>query len=288
MISLVRPFSNETIPFIVQVGVGGTGSNVVQLVSQMLSITGKHHVYVLTDPDLIEEKNKGNQLFIDGEEGLPKAEVLAERYSQSFGLNLWSYTNHYIESVEALKSLFQVDYTNALEATSYYLPILVGCVDNNYSRKIMNQFFDNVPTCIYIDAGNESVEVPSDWQTRPIEQWNEAEKEAYYNSGYSGQVVVGVKIDNKVLQEPVVKMFPDILEDTDTIAPSELSCAELSASEPQRLITNKFAALSIANVIQEILFEKNITHHMTLFHAKKGYMRSIKKQECEDLLNGQI
>ena len=95
---------------------------------------------------------------------------------------------------------------------------------------------------------------------------------------------MGVKINNEVLQEPVAHLVPDILEDIDTIAPSELSCADLSASDPQRLITNKFASLAVSNFVQEILFEKTVSNQMTLFHARKGYMRSIEKQTQEDFI----
>lgn len=275
---------NRLIPFIVQIGTGGTGGYVVQHVSQMLSTLNREHVYILADPDVIESKNLGNQLFLEEEVGLNKADVLAERYSHSFGLNLWSNSEKYIETIDDLKNLFQIDYAPALDTSNRYLPILIGCVDNNYSRKIMNDFFQCVPTLIYIDAGNESVEVPVGWQTTPQYQWTNEEKEQYANSGYSGQVVVGVKKDGKVLQNPVAGVYPDILEDNDSIAPSELSCAELSSSEPQRIITNKFASLAVVNALQEIISEQCVTYHITLFHAKKGYMRSIERIEDEEII----
>ncbi|RKJ73745.1 thiamine biosynthesis protein ThiF [Butyricicoccus sp. 1XD8-22] len=274
---------SHLVPFIVQIGTGGTGTYTTQHLAQMLGTLGKKHVYVLADPDQIERKNLKNQLFLEEEIGLPKAEVLAERYSQSFNLNIWSHTEKYIETVEDLKNLFVVDYASALTSTNYYLPILIGCVDNNFSRQIMNEFFEAVPSLIYIDAGNESVQVPSDWLTRPMEQWTDEEKEAYANSGYSGQVVIGVKKDNEVLQEPLAQKFPDVLSDTDSIAPSEVSCSDLSASEPQRLITNKFASLAVLNAVQEIVYESSITNHITHFHSKQGYMRSVQRQEKDDL-----
>lgn len=152
-----------------------------------------------------------------------------------------------------------------------------------FSRQIMNEFFEDVPTIIYIDAGNESVIVPSDWLTRPMNQWTDEEIAAYSSSGYSGQVVIGAKKEHQLLQEPMAQKYPDVLTDTDSVAPSELSCTLLSASEPQRIITNKFASLAVVNALQEILFEGSITHHIIHFHAKEGYMRSLQRQEKDDL-----
>jgi len=281
---MINGFYSHLRPFIVQIGTGGTGGYIVQHVAQMLGSLGREHVYVLADPDQIEKKNLKNQLFLEEEIGLPKAEVLAERYSQSFGLNLWSNTERYIESVEELMELFKVDYGSALHSPHYYLPILISAVDNNFSRQLFHDFYQSVPNLIYIDSGNESVEVPADWLTRPMNEWTVEEKETYANSGYSGQVVVGVKRDNKVLQEPVADMFPDILTDTDSVAPSALSCSQLSASEPQRIITNKFASLAVVNALQEILYEGTISHQITYFHARRGYMRSIERQEKDELL----
>ena len=86
-------------------------------------------------------------------------------------------------------------------------------------------------------------------------------------------MVTGVKL-NLFKQDPVMDVFPEMFEDTDTLRPSELSCTELSASEPQRLIVNKFAALAIANVLTHIIEEKVITTHITFFHAKKCHIRS--------------
>lgn len=43
-------------PIIVQVGVGGTGSNLAQQVAQMMSLFGQNGYYCLADADDIEKK----------------------------------------------------------------------------------------------------------------------------------------------------------------------------------------------------------------------------------------
>lgn len=271
----------EIFPFICQIGVGGTGGYLVQHIAQLLGTSNTKAAYVIADADVIEEKNLGNQLFLEHEVGLKKADVLASRYSAAYGLDIGSYSGSYIESVEKLRSLFSTEYMNTSVdmKRTLVLPIIIGTVDNNFSRNIMYELFQMM-RCIWIDAGNESTKVPSDWQTRPKSQWNETELKEFNESGWSGQIVTGVNL-NLFKQESVCEVFPDVLEDKDEIRPSELSCTELTASEPQRLIVNKFAALGIANIVTQIVEEKTISNHLTFFHAKKGYMRTTDVQKAE-------
>lgn len=264
-------------PFIVQIGTGGTGGYLVQHIAQLLGTSKSSATYVIADPDGIEEKNLGNQLFLPSEVGLKKADVLAERYSYAYNLDIRSYSEGYIETVEDIKNLFNADYVRKGGYYVQLMPIIIGCVDNNYTRKVINEFFKDHP-CIYIDAGNEATVVPADWQRRPKEEWTEEELKAFKDSGWSGQVVTGINL-NLHKQQSVTEMFPDILEDEDSLKPSALSCTELTASEPQRLIVNKFAALAILNVLTEIVEEYSVSSHVIMFHAKKGYMRSTEAKK---------
>lgn len=270
-------------PYIVQIGTGGTGGYLVQHIAQMLGTSKTPASYMIVDPDVIEEKNLGNQLFLNEEVGLKKSDVLARRYSHAYGIDIGSYSDAFIESVDQLKSLFSTEYLrfpSEMQGRTLFLPIIIGCVDNNFTRQLLNAFFHATKQCVYIDAGNESTTVPADWQQRPKKDWTPEELHAFNNSGWSGQIVTGVKLNNFYLA-PVAEVFPDILEDVDNIRPSELSCTELSASDPQRLIVNKFAALGIASIVSQLLEEQTISTHVTFFHAKKGYMRSIPIQKDE-------
>lgn len=271
----------ELFPFFVQIGTGGTGAYLVQHIAQLLGTSKQKAGYVIADPDTIEPKNLGNQLFLENEVGLKKADVLASRYSAAYGLDIGSYSDSFIEDAKMLRKLFSTEYmdTNINHSNTLILPIVIGCVDNNYTRKIMYEFFKST-RCIYIDSGNESVTVPSDWRTRPKTKWTEEELNAYKESGWSGQVVTGVNL-NLFKQECVAEAFPDVLEDDDEVRPSELSCTELSASDPQRLIVNKFAALAITNILTQIVEERTISSHITFYHAKRGYMRSTDVLKAE-------
>ncbi|MFE7064201.1 ThiF family adenylyltransferase [Sutcliffiella sp. NPDC057660] len=269
------PYNRKTLyPVIVQLGVGGTGSNVAQQLTQMLMMYGKNSIYCLADFDTIEKKNIGNQLFVESNIGKKKADILAKRYSHAYGIQIHSYTKGYVEDVDTLKSLFNTDYINYTGSEVRVLPILLGCVDNNYTRKICHQLFEKVPNLLYIDSGNEHAVVPSDFRTRPKEEWTEDEVRAYHESGWTGQVCAGLKIGGKVILEPVASRYTEILEDNDEIKPSLLSCEELSASDPQRLMTNKMAALAMCSYLSELFECGTISKSLTVFHASKGFMKS--------------
>lgn len=269
--------------YFVQIGTGGTGGYILQHLAQMLGTTNSNiqFSYVVADFDTIEQKNLRNQLFLEDEIGLKKADVLASRYSDAYNIDIGSYSNSYIESVDELMNLFSLEYFDRRPSSSKLIPILIGSVDNNYTRQLMDAFYNKLKDVIYIDAGNESTDVPSDWQTRPKEQWTQEEVEKFNNSGWSGQVVTGVKLNGIVYSKPIAEVFPDILTDTDNIKPSEMSCSELSASEPQRLIVNKFSALAVTTVINEIVENHTISNQLTFFHAKKCYIRSVPVDEVD-------
>jgi hypothetical protein len=265
----------ELYPFIVQIGTGATGSYLVQHIAQMMRIFSTNGLYVVADPDLVEEKNLANQHFLPGEIGQSKAKVLARRYGAAYQVPIGYYDESYIESPEALLQLFNRDYRSVGNRyDALFLPIIVGCVDNHFSRSVMHHSFSRFKNGIYIDVGSDGANVPSDYPQRPKSEWTTEEYQAYRDSGWSGQCVTGVRLNNKVIQAPVADVFPDILEDTGEIRPSELTCSEIISSQPQKLIVNKFASLAVAAVINDILEDGIVNKHITHFHARKGYMRS--------------
>lgn len=269
-------------PYIVQIGTGGTGGYVAQQVAQMLSIFGIAAKYVLADYDVVEDKNLKNQLYIKKDVGRKKAEVLAKRYSAAYEIDIANYSNSYVEDIATIESLFKTDYLGIHSYNVTYLPIIISCVDNNYSRKLFHEYFQQAEgNLLYLDVGNESVTLPEQ-KDKPREEWSKEEVETYNSSGYTGQVVAGLKLGGKVITQPVASLFPDILEDDDEIAPSQLSCTELLASDPQRLITNRYAAMAVSTYLNEIFSEGTLSNHITFFHAKRMYMRTEPIRSIEE------
>ncbi|PGT82202.1 ThiF family adenylyltransferase [Bacillus sp. AFS040349] len=262
-------------PYIVVVGTGGTGGYVVQHVAQMMSIFNMRGHFLITDPDVIEKKNLSNQLFVESDIGKKKADVLARRYRTAYNISISSFSDAYIEDVGMLKSLFNTDY----QAIGYsnevlYLPIIIGCVDNAYTRKVMNDFFHKVGRCLYIDVGNASTEVPKDFRDRPMEKWTDKEKELYAESGWNGQVVCGLKLDGKTILPAPAEVLPDLIDDEGEVAPSQMACSDLMASFPQRLLTNRMAAMAVTTYLNEIFESGTISKQMTFFNAKECFMKS--------------
>lgn len=265
--------------YIVQMGVGGNGSEITRQVSQFLSTSGVPHIYILVDPDEISEKNIRNQIFLKEEVGLKKADVLAERYGSAYeNLNILSFSDKFIESVKDVANLFKPEYldlTNYSRSRMILKPLMIGTVDNAFTRSVLGATFKTFNECIYIDAGNESVTLPHDKLTRDMSEWTEEELAAYKNSGWTGQVVCGYK-SNKYYQPCVTEVLTNILEEANELRPSEMSCQELASSDPQRTIVNRYAALAVLSYLSEIIEEKQITSHITHFHAKAKYMRTEK------------
>jgi hypothetical protein len=283
MIQLLKGSKTRIFPYIVHIGAGANGGYILQQTAQMMNIFGVKGFYLVADPDRIESKNLKNQLFIPKDLGLTKASVLAKRYRTHYEVSLASYDEGYVKTANDLHRLFQyTDYQDAFHYDSLFLPILIGAVDNAFSRKVMHHYFMSQDKLLYIDVGVESAWIPS--HGHPKADWTKDEVERHKKTGYTGQVVVGLRMDGKNILDPIASDSPDILTDEDQVAPSEMSCSDVIASEPQRLITNRFAGLTVAGYLNELFDTATITNHKTYFHAKKQYMRAERVPQNEESL----
>ncbi|CAM4042447.1 ThiF family adenylyltransferase [Paenibacillus alkaliterrae] len=264
--------------YIVMVGCGGNGGYAVQRIAKMMNaFSGVSSFLMLADPDTVEEKNLLRQPFIGTDIGKKKADVLAKRYGGSYGLKIGSYSDTYIESVEQLESLFS--HTDYLKTRDKHLQkVLIGAVDNDFSRKIMNDFFQKSDDLIYIDAGIEGVFLPRG--NREPDEWTDEERQEHIESGYSGQVVVGVKKKGSVILPPLDEVYP--INAKDAIPPSH-SCG-IEPYQPQRMISNENAALQISTVMNELFASDNILVHVVNFNSRTGNCRPTY---VEDVIPGQ-
>lgn len=243
MEKIIFDFSSVTGYNIVVCGVGGTGSNLIPFLTQVVaSSKDKNITITLADGDIVEEKNLKNQKFTQKDIGKPKAEVLAERYKRIYpDLDIYHY-DRYITDVDTLVKLLL---TNKRTYTRYF-PILIGCVDNNATRQLFHKIFYNetLPDLIYIDSGNGTIEM-------------------------TGQVVIGLKKGGKVILLPVGDIYPQIFEDNDNIE-SEVGCSINNFEHPQNICTNVFAAVTIFSVLNNLLFFNKLYKHIYFFNAEEG------------------
>lgn len=252
---------------IVMIGCGGNGGYTVQRLTKMMSaFTDVSASLMLSDPDIIEKKNLYRQPFIESDIGFKKADILAKRYGNTYGLKIGSYTESYVESVEQIDTLFSN--TEYLHNRGQIIQdVLIGCVDNDFSRKVMNDYFNKADNLIYIDAGIEGVFIPAGVQ----EDWSAEEIEENTDSGYSGQVVVGFKVNGKVLLTPLNEVYPIL--STDPIPPSH-TCG-LEPYQPQRMIANEMAAFQITAIMNELFSTNSILVHYLNFNARTGNCRPV-------------
>lgn len=119
---------NLYIKSITIVGIGGTGAQVARIVGRMLydmQRARKHtpHI-VLIDPDTIEEKNVGRQLFSPSLLGKPKAECVGRMLNLALGLDVrWI-----VDGVNPVRHFDR-----------YGSNLVISCVDNHEARRAIHQ-----------------------------------------------------------------------------------------------------------------------------------------------------
>jgi hypothetical protein len=209
---------------IVMVGAGGNGSLIGLFLARLLSgLDDVQADIIIADGDTVEPKNLVRQHFAKSDLGKNKAQVLAERYSTHFRLNI-GYYPHYIKDLDTMLDLLNHRIYTAL-------PILVGAVDNNRARQLMHQAFKQLDTIAYVDCGCEET---------------------------AGQAVLGLKHHRDVLLPPVAHYYPDVLEDN---TPAEVGCAEAPIQDISANIMSAAAAFFYLNNI--IAFKRVPTQKVT-------------------------
>ena len=187
------------------VGVGGTGSLVARDLPKLLIHTNSE--MVLIDGDIVEEKNMVRQAYQQHDIGENKANALAKKINTFYG-NICESVDHYITKDEILELLKKYE---------QHIPVLIGCVDNNKTRILLEHTFKQLDECIYIDSAN---------------------------SEYEGNVYVVVKSG----QETVGKLRGDAYKFDLDKHPTEKSCeAQAAAGNTHYMVTN----LKMANMVIE-------------------------------------
>lgn len=244
---------------LVLIGVGGTGGYCLQQATRLIYALKEQGRVVpsvlLIDGDTVEERNLLRQYFLPQDIGRNKASVLAERYSRAYGLDIAAYPEYLTEETN-LKAIGIVDGS-----------IVIGAVDNGSTRRILHDKLHELEHVVYIDAGNSAVTVPED--PEHVDRYLLSKVK---NSGWEGQVVVGVRTHGEdVLPFPGV-VFPDLIEEDKL--PMDTSCGEVGVSNPQRLMTNLMAATTVLLYLHTLLADGTLLHHRTFFEARQGWIRS--------------
>lgn len=232
---------------VVIIGAGGTGGYVIPHLYRIGFAANRQIRIIVCDGDVVESRNLIRQNFVEQDIGRNKAQVLAERYSAAFGIEC-EYIPHFVENGEELLRLTEPDfYQNRWQGIpETQRVILLGCVDNNKSRKMCHAVFVKQKDLIYIDSGNGE---------------------------HTGQVVCGVRQNGRTTYKPVCSLYPDMLGDEDKF-PSELSCAERTVSAPQSVTANLTAATAVVSFLYDLLICGELKTRYVTFSSRQINMRA--------------
>jgi len=177
------------------IGLGGIGSILCDKVARFLNhkndITSK---ITLVDGDTYEMKNLERQSFFRlGNKASVQFEDLIERFSKIE----FEEIPHYVDAESVASIIKDGD-------------VILLCVDNHKTRKIVSDYTQKLGNVILISGGNDLLD---------------------------GNVQIHIRKEGKNLTPTLVDYHPEIDNPEDRL-PTEMSCEELSQSEPQLFFVN--------------------------------------------------
>ena len=188
-------------------GAGGTGSWLCSFLDKM----SLHNDVIVMDGDIVEPKNVLRQNFKMRDVNANKAEVVGRN-------NMMSYVHGFITDTGIFHQILE-------EFPEDTIPMLIGCLDNNASRKIAHDFVNEVENAVWIDGGNA-----------------ERHGQAYVCIKENGQIIEG--FESPIDIEPAFQNF-----EGDERRPDQISCAEHSESAPQNVTANVTSANLLFNLM---------------------------------------
>jgi hypothetical protein len=235
----------------------------------------------IVDGDVVEEKNLDRQSFLLEDVGRNKASVFAEILNDALeGYNIsqgcqtrWEAVPSYMTDADQITSYFKKlvpEYSSGVTVGSEYfysygkelvvnIPIIIGCVDNNAARLMMEEVFNRLDYCFLYDAGNEFS---------------------------TGEVNFAHKMRGKVISPVKSVSFPT-MKTGDRRHVTEMSCTELNASEPQHFLTNMTAGYHLLRGMINLFtdMKKPLTERISdqlgfvFFDSFKGVLEYVPRVE---------
>lgn len=228
------------------VGCGGTGSHLASglgaLACELRERKGLNVGLVFVDPDRVEPKNIGRQLFTSADVGKYKAHVLAQRITTAYRL-----------PVDALAEPLAAEHLRA--APFRVLNLVIGAVDNDAARRVIHRAVDDANGNLWwLDNGNES---------------------------HSGQVVLGNTTNARAFKHaielgmtdraPALSLVhPEFLAAPKKTKQKNMSCAELAAAGEQGLMVNRLVAAWALSLLNDFLLTRELRFFGMTFDARWG------------------
>lgn len=242
--------------WITLVGCGGTGSHIASglvAIAQALNERSIGIDMLFVDPDVVEVKNVGRQLFSHTDIGQPKAEALAGRLNAAFGMRIMSA----VRSVDVLDILPDPTHRDVLS-------VVIGAVDNPAARAAMAEGVKSGAGQLWwLDCGNEN---------------------------HSGQVCIGNATEKRSMRGAIALGMVDRLPGPSVVWPdliftakaqrrrgkklSGLSCAELAAAGEQSLMINRVIAGWACSMLHDFVVTRDLRFFSVAIDLRWGGMRT--------------
>ncbi len=245
-------FQSQHIALIL-VGTGGTGSYLARHTARLAWILqaqyGKKVSLIFVDHDLVEPANVARQDFCQQEIGLPKAKVLALRYTAAFGVEITTFVEP-----------FHPDMVKRIHSHWSALTVVVGAVDNARARQsiseVLRENTQEVPKVWWLDCGNAldagQILLGSTYSREDL-------ADAFKLPGYCR------KLPSPSIQHP--ELLVPLPEELNT---HQLSCAQLLAANAQSLMINQQVAAHAAAMLYEFLIAQKLRRFATYFDLPSG------------------
>lgn len=240
-------------PHIHVVGVGGTGGYLTDMLVRLFALDFKGTIH-LYDGDTVELKNLKRQSFRLDDLDKPKVEAM-----QTF------WTNHLEGCPNIVTHTEYLTDTDTLEAELLLeegTPILISCVDNVATRKLLQKVFDDYDEpMIFIDSGNNDKGGQVVWTTnRPVELSNP----------------FGDKKD--VWLKSFLETYPELMMIEDTNPGMTNSCQDVVDEYPQAMLCNTMNAQIIANIVYNLV-KGNPLGYNSYSHTLENMKSKIEMKE---------
>ena len=196
------------------VGVGGTGGLLAPKLAKIL--LGSDIKLWIIDGDIVEQKNVERQPYQQFNINENKAVALSRKIKSNYDITVYEYSN-YLTGDEITKISFDENYSEV---------IIIGCVDNHSTRILLENQFDSLDNCIYIDSANDET---------------------------TGSIFISKRQER--VKSGVVRsdVFPEIKLINDH--PTRTCEAEISRGNMQQMVTNDIMANSIAKIVFDWLID---------------------------------
>jgi len=246
--NIPQPFEfHQNIGEVVLVGLGGTGSQTARSLCRIVYDLRRrgHHTPSLkfVDPDVIEMKNVGRQMFTEADLGKNKATTLASRFNLAMGLNIVAYPKPF----------------DADNHASRYGTLVIGCVDNHMARLELSKV-----TGLWLDCGNERT----------------SGQVGIGNTSNPADVRHCIKSEQFTHLPNAALLFPQLLEPEPTPKPIHTpvpaaSCADLVEIGDQALLVNDMIGVVAGEYIYKLLNRLPVLSFLTYVDTESLSMRSV-------------